>query len=127
MKLFRKVPKKSCYGELQGREKESYKQEVGEELFTQYRRGFAKVPPGGESLELTIKRTIPYFDKHILPSIVEGKTVLIVAHGNSLRGIVKQIMNISNDDIVKYEIATGKPLSFIYEGQKFVEEQLWMS
>ena len=62
-----------------------------------------------KALELTIERTIPYFDKEIFFQVVKGgKTALIVAHGNSLRGIVKEIMKISNEDIVKYEIATGK-------------------
>jgi len=107
------------YGELQGRNKEEYKSEVGESLFKTYRRSFDTPPPGGESLEMTINRTLPYFDTEILPKVKEGKTVLVVAHGNSLRGIVKEVMQISNKDISEYEIATGKPLIFAYKNEVF--------
>ena len=109
------------YGDLQGKEKTQYKEEVGAELFQKYRRSFDVPPPNGESLEMTINRTLPYFDTEILPQIKSGKTVLIVAHGNSLRGIVKEVMNISDKEISGYEIATGHPLTFLFEDEKFVE------
>ena len=111
------------YGDLQGKEKTAFKESVGEELFQQYRRSYDIPPPNGESLKMTINRTLPYFDKEILPLVKEGKTVLIVAHGNSLRGIVKEVMNISDDNIVSYEIGTGSPLIFSYDGSAFVEEK----
>lgn len=112
------------YGDLQGKEKEAFKKEVGENLFKTYRRSFDVPPPNGESLEMTINRTLPYFDTEILPKLKDGKTVLIVAHGNSLRGIVKEVMTISDEEIVNYEIATGNPLIFNYENQKFKEVTL---
>ncbi len=108
-----------CYGDFQGMNKDELKKEVGEEKFMQYRRSYATIPPGGESLKMTIERALPYFDQEILPKVKEGKTVLIVAHGNSLRGIVKELMHISEQDIVGYEIKTGNPLIFHYENQKF--------
>ena len=108
-----------CYGDFQGKSKDELKKEVGEEKFMQYRRSYATIPPNGESLKMTIERALPYFDREILPKVKEGKTVLIVAHGNSLRGIVKEIMNISEQDIVGYEIETGKPLFFHYENSAF--------
>jgi len=108
-----------CYGNFQGKNKEELKKEVGEEKFMQYRRSFATIPPGGESLKMTIERALPYFDREILPKVQEGKTVLIVAHGNSLRGIVKELMHISEHDIAGYEIKTGTPLIFQYENQIF--------
>lgn len=112
------------YGDLQGREKSAFKQEVGEELFKQYRRSYDVAPPNGESLKMTIQRTLPYFDQEILPSIKDGNTVLIVAHGNSLRGILKQILNISDEKIVGYEIETGKPMMFFYKNEQFVEKTI---
>lgn len=108
-----------CYGDFQGKSKDELKKEVGEEKFMQYRRSYATIPPGGESLKMTVDRTLPYFDREILPKVKDGKTVLIVAHGNSLRGIVKELMHISEEDIVKYEIETGKPLLFLYESKRF--------
>jgi len=111
------------YGDLQGKEKKQYKKEVGEELFQKYRRSFDVPPPNGESLEMTIERTLPYFDREILPQVKAGKTILIVAHGNSLRGIVKEVMNISDQAIAGYEIVTGHPLIFLFENENFAEVQ----
>lgn len=112
------------YGDLQGRNKEVCKKEFGEELFTKYRRSYDTPPPSGESLKMTIARTLPYFDKEILPQIKEGKTILVVAHGNSLRGIVKEILEINDEEIVGYEIATGDPLVFGYENGEFKKEDV---
>ncbi|MCH9811241.1 2,3-bisphosphoglycerate-dependent phosphoglycerate mutase [bacterium] len=109
------------YGDLQGEEKNAFKAKVGEELFRKYRRSFDTPPPSGESLAMTIERTLPYFEEHILPLVQEGKTVLVVAHGNSLRGIVKEVMNVSDSDIVGYEIATGEPLVFDFVDGSFVQ------
>lgn len=112
------------YGDLQGENKESYKKKVGEERFVQYRRSFDVPPPNGESLKMTIERTLPYFDKEILPLVQAGKTVLVVAHGNSLRGIVKEVMSVSDSDIAGYEIATGEPLVFDFVNGSFKEGEL---
>ncbi len=72
--------------------------------------------PLGESLKDTIKRVMPFWKSDIAPAIKSGKSVLICAHGNSLRAIVKNLDNISDEDIPKLEIATGKPL--VYELNK---------
>ena len=69
--------------------------------------------PLSESLKDTCKRTVPYYEEIIKKSLEEGKNVLVVAHGNSLRSIRKHIDNISDDDIVGLEIPTGVP--FVYE------------
>ena len=61
--------------------------------------------------------------QRFLPQVKAGKTVLIVAHGNSLRGIVKEVMKISDEDISGYEIATGHPLIFLLENEKFMEAE----
>lgn len=66
--------------------------------------------PTTESLELTLKRVLPYWDKAILPVLKDGTNTIIAAHGNSLRAIVKHLFNVSEDDIVNVEIPTGNPL-----------------
>lgn len=69
--------------------------------------------PCGESLEDTIKRVLPYWENEIVPQIKAGKNVIVAASGNSLRSLVKYIDNMSDDNIVGLEIATGTPL--VYE------------
>jgi len=66
--------------------------------------------PGGESLKLTLERVLPYFDTEIAPKIKAGKILLISAHGNSLRALLKELFNVSDADIPGYEVPTGNPL-----------------
>ena len=66
--------------------------------------------PLTESLKLTLDRVKPYWDSEIKPRLIAGEDLLIAAHGNSLRALVKLLMNVSNDDIVSVEIPTGNPL-----------------
>ena len=66
--------------------------------------------PGGESLKMTLERVIPYFDAQIAPKIISGKTLIISAHGNSLRALVKHLFHVSDKGIPTYEIPTGNPL-----------------
>jgi len=73
---------------------------------------FIEVPPT-ESLKDTIARALPYYELEIAPALRDGKRVLVAAHGNSLRGIIKYLSNISDDDIVGLEIPTGRPI--VYE------------
>lgn len=101
------------YGNLQGLNKKETMQKYGEEQVKIWRRSYAVCPPEGESLEMTTERTIPYFKKHIMPYLEEGKNVLVSAHGNSLRACVKYIENLNADEVVRLEIATGVPL--VYE------------
>ena len=69
--------------------------------------------PMAESLKLTIKRTLPYWNNVIVPQIKAGKRIIIAAHGNSLRGVVKHLDNISDEDIMGLNLPTGIP--FVYE------------
>lgn len=71
------------------------------------------VIPDSESLKLTVDRVLPYWFDHICPDVKDGKDVLVVAHGNSLRAIVKYLSKMSDKDIVSYNIPTGIP--FVYE------------
>jgi len=101
------------YGELQGKNKAQTAAEFGEAQVHIWRRSFDVPPPGGESLKDTAARTLPYFRKHIVPDLVAGKDVLVVAHGNSLRSIVMEIEKMSPEQILKTEIGTG--VAWIYE------------
>ena len=74
------------------------------------------VLPGCESLELTVKRALPYWFDHICPHIKEGKKVVVAAHGNSLRAIVMYLSGMSKEEILQYNIPTGIP--FVYEFDK---------
>ena len=69
--------------------------------------------PRTESLKDTIARALPYYELEIAPALRAGKRVLVAAHGNSLRGIIKYLSNISDEDIVSLEIPTGRPI--VYE------------
>ena len=69
--------------------------------------------PETESLKDTIARAVPYYEQQIAPALQAGKRVLVAAHGNSLRGIIKYLSNIGDDEIVGLEIPTGKPI--VYE------------
>lgn len=126
------------YGALQGLNKEAMALKYGEEQVQLWRRSFATRPPMltemdernpqkdplykdipkeklplGESLEDTIKRVVPFYEKEIVPHLKNNENVLVVAHGNSLRALVKYLENISDEDIVNLEIPLGMP--WIYD------------
>lgn len=100
------------YGELQGKNKDAVKKEFGEEQFRLWRRSYDVCPPGGESLKMTIERALPFCQKEIFPRVERGETVLVCAHGNSIRGIVMYLDKLSKEDVVKLEIPTGVPLFY---------------
>ena len=103
------------YGDLQGRNKQECREEFGEEQVKKWRRSFEGVPPGGESLRMTSERTLPCLFEQIVPNLESGRTVLVAAHGNSLRSIVMEIEGLGPDEIVKREIPTGVPMAYSYE------------
>lgn len=100
------------YGDLTGKNKWKIKEEYGEEQFLIWRRSWDNPPPGGESLKNVYERVIPYFQNHILPEIQKDKNIIIVAHGNSLRALVKYLENIPDDEISKLEMKLGEPYVF---------------
>ena len=123
------------YGALQGLDKAETKAKYGEEQFMAWRRSYDTPPPpiekgskysqdadpryapigGGpltECLADVVARFVPYFEQTIVPDLKAGKTVLIVAHGNSLRALVKHLDGISDEDIVGLNIPTGIPLRY---------------
>jgi 2,3-bisphosphoglycerate-dependent phosphoglycerate mutase len=101
------------YGELQGKNKDEMRKLYGDEQIALWRRSFDMRPPGGESLKDTCDRVMPYFHDEIEPRLKLGETVLIAAHGNSLRALVKFLEHLSDAEIVSIEIETGKPI--VYE------------
>ena len=77
-----------------------------------YREVPADEMPVGESLKDTIARVLPYWDSNIAPELRQGKNVLISAHGNSLRALIKYLLNISDEQILELNLPTGTPLIF---------------
>ena len=102
------------YGDLTGMNKDQARTEFGEEQVHIWRRSYDVPPPGGESLKNTYDRVVPYFKEKVLTQLESGKNILIAAHGNSLRSLVKYIEKISEENILKFEIATGEPLFYEY-------------
>ena len=100
------------YGELVGKNKDQARKEFGEEQVHIWRRSYDIPPPGGESLRMTAERTIPYFEEAILPEVKAGKTVMVCAHGNSNRSIVRDLDGLDNEAITRLELATGVPLVY---------------
>lgn len=106
------------YGELQGLDKEQTKKRYGQEQVHIWRRSFDVPPPGGESLEMTAKRTLPCLRERIIPLLEQSNTcILVAAHGNSLRSIAMDIENLSCDEVLQLEIETGIPRVYEYSGQ----------
>ena len=107
------------YGDLAGLNKDEAREKWGDEQVHIWRRSFDVPPPGGESLKNTAERVLPYFELEIMPKVKEGLNILVAAHGNSLRALVMELENISSEEIVKLEIATGDPLTYEYSNGEF--------
>ena len=105
------------YGDLQGLNKDECRQKWGAEQVQIWRRSYDVGPPGGESLKETGERVLPYYLSEIYPLILNGKNVLVAAHGNSLRSLIKHLDKLSSDEIVKLEIPTGAPIQYIFNDQ----------
>ena len=136
------------YGALQGLNKSETAEKYGEDQVKIWRRSFDVKPPAleedddrnpanqecyrnvpkdllplNESLETTIERAVPYFENVIKKDMEAGKRVIIAAHGNSLRALVKYFEGISNDDIINVNIPTGVPLVYEFDDNfKFINK-----
>jgi len=100
------------YGELQGLNKAETAQKYGAEQVHIWRRSYDIAPPGGESLKDTAARTLPYFEKAIVPPLVAGQNILVAAHGNSLRSIVMHLDRLTKEQVLELNIATGVPIVY---------------
>lgn len=107
------------YGELQGLNKLETAEKFGADQVKQWRRSFDTRPPEGESLAMTAERSIPYFKEKIVPCLTKGRNVFICAHGNSLRSICMFLDNLTTDEVLHLEIATGVPIVYEYKDNKF--------
>lgn len=112
------------YGNLQGLNKAETAEAFGQELVHHWRRSFSARPPGGESLEDTADRTIPYFQKRILPQLQAGDTVLVSAHGNSLRSIVMVLDDLDPQEVSHLELKTGIPIIYDIDSEGKVSDKL---
>ena len=100
------------YGELTGLNKDDARKKWGEEQVLVWRRSYDVPPPGGESLKDTLARSLPYYVHMIQPHVLEGKTVLVAAHGNSLRSLIMAIEGLTPEQILKRELETGVPVVY---------------
>lgn len=122
------------YGALSGLNKEAVKREVGEQQLHAWRRGFFAVPPQlthpthdrrydrlgvkeplAESLEMCLERILPYWQDQVAPRLLAGHDQLIVAHGSTLRALVKYIEGISDDQIDQVEVLNGQPIIYQFD------------
>jgi len=101
------------YGDLQGLNKEDAARRWGDDQVKKWRRSYDIPPPNGESLEMTAKRVLPFYDRAISGDLRLGKNVLVVAHGNSNRSLVMKLDKLTGEQVVGLELATGVPL--VYE------------
>lgn len=140
------------YGALQGLNKSETMDHYGEELVHQWRRGFHIQPPelsqtdprhpkfdhrynhfhcdilpATESLKDTLLRAKSYWDNNIMPNIIDGKKLIIVAHHNTLRAIVMQIEHLSEEDVMELNIPTGEPLIYEFDKKLDVMSKYYLS
>lgn len=101
------------YGDLQGLNKEDAAKRWGDHQVKLWRRSYDVPPPNGESLEMTAKRVLPFYERAISGDLRQGKNVLVVAHGNSNRSLVMRLDKLTGEQVVALELATGVPL--VYE------------
>lgn len=101
------------YGDLQGLNKAATAERFGEEQVHLWRRSYDVAPPNGEALKDTAARTLPFFERAVLGDVALGKTVLVVAHGNSNRAIVMHLDQLDQQQVLELNLATGVP--FVYE------------
>lgn len=100
------------YGDLSGLNKDDAREKWGEEQVHVWRRSYDVAPPGGESLKDTAARALPFYEAQIAPRVRVGETILVAAHGNSLRALVMAIEGLTPEEIVKRELATGEPVIY---------------
>jgi 2,3-bisphosphoglycerate-dependent phosphoglycerate mutase len=100
------------YGDLSGLNKDDARAKWGEEQVHIWRRSYDVPPPGGESLRDTGARVWPYYMHQIQPHVLRGETVLVAAHGNSLRALIMALDGLSGEDVVAMELGTGVPIVY---------------
>jgi 2,3-bisphosphoglycerate-dependent phosphoglycerate mutase len=105
------------YGELQGLNKAETAEKYGDEQVHIWRRSYDVPPPGedGESLKDTAARTLPYFNEFVVGDLKKGETVIVAAHGNSLRSIVMELDKLTREQVLELNIDTGVPIIYRFD------------
>jgi 2,3-bisphosphoglycerate-dependent phosphoglycerate mutase len=111
------------YGDLVGLNKDDARKRWGEEQVHVWRRSYDVAPPGGESLRDTAARVLPYYIQEILPRVLQGKRVLVSAHGNSLRALVMVLDRHTTESILKLNLDTGVPVIYRLNADSTVAEK----
>jgi 2,3-bisphosphoglycerate-dependent phosphoglycerate mutase len=114
------------YGELQGLNKAETAKKFGDEQVKIWRRSFDVRPPGGESLKDTAERVLPYYEARIKPYLAKGETILIAAHGNSLRALVMQLDHLTREQVLELNIPTGAPLCYELSAEGTVRSRKYL-
>lgn len=112
------------YGDLQGLNKADMAKKYGAEQVQLWRRSFVTRPPNGESHEDCERRTKPYFLQYMLPFVFKGETVLVVAHGNSLRPMMRMLDKMEPEAAAKLEIGLCTPYVYTFEGEKLIQKNV---
>ena len=110
--IVTKAMRERDYGDLSGLNKDEARAKWGDEQVRIWRRSYDTPPPGGESLRDTVARVLPYYCQAILPCVLRGESVLVAAHGNSLRALVMVLDGLNANTIPTVEIQTGVPLVY---------------
>ena len=111
------------YGDLVGLNKDDARKRWGDEQVHIWRRSYDIAPPGGESLKDTAARVLPYYQTRILPELRVGKSIIVAAHGNSLRALVMVLDKLSREEVLQLNLATGVPLVYRLGGDGAVIEK----
>lgn len=114
------------YGDLQGLNKAETAKKYGDQQVKIWRRSYDVRPPGGESLKDTAERVLPYYEKRIKPEILAGKTLIVAAHGNSLRALVMQLDRLTKEQVLELNIPTGAPLLYEFDASGEVRERRYL-
>jgi 2,3-bisphosphoglycerate-dependent phosphoglycerate mutase len=112
------------YGDLSGLNKDDARKRWGEDQVHVWRRSYDVSPPGGESLKDTVARALPYYCQHILPAVLDGRRVIVAAHGNSLRALVMVLDKLTPKTIPSMELETGVPLVYRLRADSMVESKV---
>lgn len=100
------------YGEYTGLNKWEVLEQLGEDVFTRIRRSWDEPIPGGETLQMVHERAVPFYKDHIAPKLLEGKNILLVSHGNTIRSLIKYLEDISDEGIAEVEMPFGHMLIY---------------
>jgi 2,3-bisphosphoglycerate-dependent phosphoglycerate mutase len=112
------------YGDLQGLNKAETAEKYGMEQVQLWRRSYSTRPPNGESMEDCERRTLPFFLQYIMPHIKEDKTVIVAAHGNSLRPIMKYLENMTPEEAAGLEVGLCTPYIYTFKGEKMTDKEV---